>query len=54
MLTSLNLTNNQLGSEGGKALADALCKNTMLTSLNLNENQRMEKHYHMHFAKTPS
>ncbi|KAF0519614.1 kinase-like protein [Gigaspora margarita] len=34
----LNLQNNQLGPEGGKALANALCKNTTLKFLNLGNN----------------
>ncbi|RIB00538.1 hypothetical protein C2G38_2233946 [Gigaspora rosea] len=36
--TNLNLQNNKIGSERGKALVEALCMNTMLTSLNLYEN----------------
>ncbi|RIB25992.1 hypothetical protein C2G38_2066044 [Gigaspora rosea] len=39
MLNSLNLNNNKLGSEVGKALADALCKNSTLTSLELGQNK---------------
>ncbi|RIB27000.1 hypothetical protein C2G38_113657 [Gigaspora rosea] len=38
MLTSLDLSSNELGSFGGKLLSEALCKNTTLTSLILKEN----------------
>ncbi|RIB30295.1 hypothetical protein C2G38_2153070 [Gigaspora rosea] len=39
MLTCLDLSKNNLGSEEGKALAGALCKNSTLTSLNLGNNK---------------
>ncbi|KAF0530140.1 kinase-like protein [Gigaspora margarita] len=38
MLTSLDLSSNELGLLGGKALANALCENVILTSLNLEFN----------------
>ncbi|RIB01659.1 hypothetical protein C2G38_2050690 [Gigaspora rosea] len=38
MLNTLGLCSNQLGFEGGEALADALCKNTILTSLDVSLN----------------
>ncbi|RIB25500.1 hypothetical protein C2G38_2241355 [Gigaspora rosea] len=34
-LIDLNLQNNEIGLERGKALVEALCMNTTLTSLNL-------------------
>lgn len=34
-LTFLNLENDDIGSKSERILADALCKNTMQTSLNL-------------------
>ena len=41
-LNSLNLCYNKLGSEGRKALAEALYENTTLVSLNLASNDRTE------------
>ncbi|KAF0553187.1 hypothetical protein F8M41_020571 [Gigaspora margarita] len=38
-LTSLSLNNGQLGFDWGKALAKSLCVNTILTFLNLTNNQ---------------
>jgi Ran GTPase-activating protein (RanGAP) involved in mRNA processing and transport len=37
-LTTLNLSNNSINSDGAKALADALKSNTALTTLNLSNN----------------